>query len=121
MTAHQRIRGKPFNQQIVAFAEQILFNHTGSAVVTFRSIRRRNMEGSIRRRNIEERWNREKLLGIFGNPWSLKDGCVAVDPDPAAPARHMPMVNQEVKAEPTVTRTRNGARQTHLHHEKDGV
>ena len=25
MTAHQRIRGKPFNQQIAAFGEQILF------------------------------------------------------------------------------------------------
>ena len=30
-----------------------------------------------------------------------------VDRGPAAPARHIPMVNPEVKAEPTVTRTRN--------------
>ena len=30
-----------------------------------------------------------------------------VDPDPAAPARHIPMVNPEVKAEPTVTNPRN--------------
>ena len=30
-----------------------------------------------------------------------------VDPDPAAPARYIPMANPEVKAEPTVTRTRN--------------
>ena len=30
-----------------------------------------------------------------------------VDPDPAAPARYLLMVNPEVPAEPTVTRTRN--------------
>ena len=88
-TAHQRIRGKPFNQQIAAFGEQILFKrhkttgpqqklavnwmdgcwpgfktrteeHTVSnnaAVVTCRSIRKRNRE---------ERWNRELLLGMLG-------------------------------------------------------
>ena len=129
MTAHQRIRGKPFNQQIAAFGEQILFKphktagpqqklavnwmdgwlgfntRTGehivsnnAAVVTCRSIRRRNKE---------ERWNREMLLGILGNPWSLQDGRVEVDPDPAAPARYLPTVKPEVTAEPTVTRTRN--------------
>ena len=35
------------------------------------------------------------LLGMLGNPWSLQDGRVEVDPDP------------EVQAEPTPTRTRN--------------
>ena len=135
-TAHQRIRGKPFNQQIAAFGEQILFKRhkttgqqqklavnwmdgcwlgfntrTGehivsnnAAVVTCRSIRRRNKE---------ERWNRELLLGILRNHWSLQDGRVEVDPDPAAPARYLPVVNPEVPAEPTVTRIRikeNGRR-----------
>ena len=69
-----------------------------AAVVTCRSIRRRNKE---------ERWNREMLLGILGNPWSLQDGRVEVNPDPAAPATYLPMVNLEVQAEPTATRTRN--------------
>ena len=110
MTAHQRIRGKPLNQQIAAFGDQILFKphkttglqqklavnwldgcwlgfntRTGehivshnAAVVSCRSIRRRNKE---------ERRNRDMLLGILGNPWSLPDGRVEVGPDPAAPAR----------------------------------
>ena len=69
-----------------------------AAVVTCRSIRRRNKK---------ERWNREMLLGILGNPWSLQDGRVEVDPDPTAPARYHPMANLEVQAEPTATRTRN--------------
>ena len=47
------------------------------------------------------------LLSILGNPWSLQDGRVEVDPNPAAPARYIPMVNPEVEAESTVTRTRN--------------
>ena len=96
-TDHQRIRGKPFNQQTAAFGEQILFKphkttgpqhklavnwmdgcwlgfntRTGehivsnnAAVVSCRSIRGRNKE---------ERWNREMLLAILGNPWSLQDG-----------------------------------------------
>ena len=55
----------------------------------------------------EERWNREMLLGILGNPWSLQDGRVEVNPDPAAPARYLPMVKTEVQAEPKATRTRN--------------
>ena len=129
-TEHQRIRGKPFIQQIAAFGGQILFEphktagllqklavnwmdgcwlgfntRTGehvvsnnAAVVTCRSIRRRNKE---------ERWNRERLLGKLGNPWSLQDGRVEVDPDPAAPTRYIPMVNPEVKAEPTTTKSRN--------------
>ena len=62
---------------------------------------------SIRRRNKEERWNRERLLDILGNPWSLQDGRVEVDPDPAAPARYIPMVNLEIKAQPTTTKPRN--------------
>ena len=62
---------------------------------------------SIRRRNKEDRRNRELLLAILGNPWSLQDGRVEVDPDPAAPARYLPMVNPEVDAGPAVTKTRN--------------
>ena len=62
---------------------------------------------SIRRRNKEERWNRDMLLGILGNPWSLQDGRVKVDPNLAAPARDLPMVNPKIPAEPTATRTRN--------------
>ena len=69
-----------------------------AAVVTCRSIRRRNKD---------ERWNRELLLVILGTPWSSQNGRVEVDPDPAAPARYLPMVNPEVPAEPTATRTRN--------------
>ena len=76
--------------------EHIVSNN--AAVVTCRSVRRRNKE---------ERCNRERLLGILGNPWSLSDGRVEVDPDPAAPARYIPMVNLEVKAEPTATKPRN--------------
>ena len=76
--------------------EHIVSNN--AAVVTCRSILRRNKE---------ERWNRELLLGILGNPWSLQDGRVEVDPNPATQARYLPMVNLEVPAEPTATRTRN--------------
>ena len=47
------------------------------------------------------------LMGILGIPWSLQDGRVEVLPDPAAPARYLPIVNPEVPAEPTATRTRN--------------
>ena len=47
------------------------------------------------------------LLGILGNPWRLQDGRVEVDPYTAAPARYIPMVNPEVEAGPTVTKTRN--------------
>ena len=71
--------------------EHIASNHT--AVVTGRSIQRRNKE---------ERWNRAVLLGVLGNLWSLK-----VDLNPAAPGGYIPMVNPEVEAEPTVTKTRN--------------
>ena len=77
-----------------------------AAVVTCRSIRRRNKE---------ERWNREVMFEILGNPWSLEDGRVEVDPDPAAPARCLPM-NPEVPAEPIATRTRNeeNGRRSHI-------
>ena len=74
----------------------------------------------IRTRNKEERWNRDMLLGILGNPGSLQDGRVEVDPTPAALARYITMVNPEVEAGPTVTKTRKKC-QTHLHHEEDGV
>ena len=68
---------------------------------------------SIRRRNKEKRWNSDMMLGVFGNPWSLQDGRVEVDPNPAALARYIPMMNPEVEAGPTVTKTRkveNGRR-----------
>ena len=130
MSAHQRIRGKPFNQQIAAFGEQILFKPhktTGpqqklavkwmdGCWLGFNTRAGKHIVGnntavvacrSIRRRNKEERWNREMLLGVLGNPWSLQDGRVEVDPNPAAPARYLPMVNPEFPAEPTATRTRN--------------
>ena len=91
MTTHQRIRGKPFNQQIAAFGEQILFKPhktTGSQ----QKLAINWMDGcwlgfntrtgehivsnnaavvtcrSTRRRNKEERSNREMLLGILRNP-----------------------------------------------------
>ena len=48
---------------------------------------------SILRRNQEERGNRDMLLGILGNPWSLQDGRVEVDLNPAAPARYIALVN----------------------------
>ena len=84
-----------------------------AAVVTCRSLRRRNKE---------ERWNRERLLDVLGTPWSLQDGRVEVDPDPAAPARYIQMVNPEVKAEPTATKTEERRIwQTYLHHEEDRV
>ena len=128
-TAHQ-LRGKPLNQQIAAFDEQILFKPHKTAgplqklavnwmdgcwldfnTRTGEHIVRNNVAvvtcRSIRRRNKEERWDRERLLGIIGNPWSLQDGRVEVDPDPAAPARYIPMVNPKVKAEPTATKPRN--------------
>ena len=85
MTTHQRIRGKPFNQQIAAFGEHILFKphkttgpqqklalnwldgcwlgfntrtgeHNVSNNAAVVSCR------SIRRRKKEERWNRDMLL-----------------------------------------------------------
>ena len=77
---------------------------------------------SIRRRNKEERWNRDVLLGILENPGSLQDGRVEVDHIPAAPARTIPMVNPEVEAGPTTGEIQErGERQTILHHEEDGV
>ena len=77
---------------------------------------------SIRRRNKEGRSNRDMLLELLGNPWSLQDGRMEVDPNPAALARYIPMVSPDVEAGPTVTQTRNEReRQTHLHHEEDRV
>ena len=62
---------------------------------------------NIRRRNKEERWNRDMLLRRLRNLWSLQDGRVEADPNPAAPVRDIPMVNPEVEAGPTVSKTRN--------------
>ena len=130
MTVHQRIRGEPFNPQIAAFGEQIFFKPYKTAG-PLQKLAVNCMDGcwlgfntrtgehivsnnaavvichSIRRRIKEERWNRERLLGILGNRWSLQDGRVEVDPDPATPARYIPMVNPEIKAEPTATKPRN--------------
>ena len=33
------------------------------------------------------------LLDIFGTPWSMQDGRVEVEPNPAPPARKLPVVN----------------------------
>ena len=60
-----------------------------------------------RRRNKEERWDRDLLLGVLGNPWSLHDGRWEVDHNLGAPSEHVPMVKIEVVAEPTVVRTGN--------------
>ena len=117
-TDHQRIRGKPFNQQIAALGEQILFkphkttgpqqelavNWMDGCWLGFNTRMGEHIVSNtasvltcrcIRKRNKEERWNREMLLGMLGNPWSLQDGRVEVDPD------------LEVQAEPTATRTQN--------------
>ena len=122
MTAHQRIRGKPFNQQIAVFGKPVLFQphktagpqqelavnwldgywlgfntRTGEHIVSNKapvtSCR------SIRRGSEGESWNRDMLLGILGNPSSLQDGRVEVDDNSAEPA--IPMVNPEVEAGPT--------------------
>ena len=45
-------------------------------------------------------WEYSEILG-------LQDGRVEVDPNPVAPARHLPVVNLEIPAEPNATRTRN--------------
>ena len=121
MTAHQRISGKPINQKIAAFGEQIQFKPhktTGAqqklAVkwldgywLSFNTRTGRNIVSnnvavvscrSIQKRNKEERSNLEMLLGILGNPW------VEVDPHTAAPARYIPTVNPEMEAGPIVTK-----------------
>ena len=66
--------------------------------------------------------NRDVLLGMLGNPWSSQDGRLEVDPNLAAPARHIPMVNPEVEAGLRVIKTQKRREsQMHLHHEEDGV
>ena len=129
MTAHQRIRGKVFHQQVGAVGERILvkchktagplqklavnwlrlwlgFNtRTGEYVVSNKAAV--VMCRCIRRRNKEERWNRAFLLGVLGNPWSVQDGSVEVDYNSGAPSGSFPMVNEAVVAEPTVAKTRN--------------
>ena len=47
------------------------------------------------------------MFGLLGNPWSLQDGRVGVDPNPAAPSRYILMGIGEVEAGPTVTKARN--------------
>ena len=75
---------------------------------------------SIRMRNKEERWNRDMLRGILVNSWSLQDGRVEVNPNPAAPARYFPMLNPEVEAGPIPRKSRNeeNGRHIYLHHEE---
>ena len=50
---------------------------------------------------------RDMLLGILGNPSSMQDGLVEVQPSPAAPTKTPPMVNTEVEAGPTTTKSSN--------------
>ena len=60
------------------------------------------------------------LLGILGNPWSLQDGCVEVDPNSAAPARYIPIVISEVETDNNENQKQREC-QTHLRHDEDGV
>ena len=100
----RRFTNNPFFQQIAAFGEQILFKPHWAAGpqqklavkwldgcwLGFNTRTGENIESnaalvsccSIRRRNKEERWNRDMLLGILGNPWSLQDGRMEVGPQP---------------------------------------
>ena len=59
---------------------------------------------SIRRRNKEERWNLDLLLGILGNPWTLARRTRS---QPRSAVRYIPMVNPEVEVGLTVAKTRN--------------
>ena len=61
------------------------------------------------------------MLGILGNPWSLQDGRVEVNPDPAALARSSdgePGGSGRTDSDENQERRE---RQTHLHHVEDGV
>ena len=69
---------------------------------------------SIRRRHTEERWNRDMLLDVLGNPWSLQDGREVIDLNPAAPDRYIPMVNPEVEAGSTKTRNEDSGRRVYI-------
>ena len=139
MTANQRIRGKQVNQQIAAFGEQIFFNprktagpqqklavnwldgcclgfntrkhivSDSAAVVSCRSIRWRNKE---------ERWNRDMLLGIVGNPWSLQDGHLEVTLQRWPDTFRLRIQKWRPDSDENQRRRQ---RQTHLHHEEDGV
>ena len=119
MTVHQSIRSKPFNQQIAAFGEQILFkphkttgpqqklavNWTDGCWFGFNTRMSEHSLSSIRRRNTEERWNFEMLLGILGNPWSLQDGRVESRP---CRTSQMPSSGEPGgSGRTTATRTRN--------------
>ena len=44
---------------------------------------------------------------LLGNPWSLQDGRVKVDTNPAALASYVPIASPSVEAGPTVTKTRH--------------
>ena len=46
-------------------------------------------------------------MGVDENPWSLQDGRVEVNHNPAAQARTIPMVNPEVEAGATTAKSRN--------------
>ena len=52
------------------------------------------------------------LLGILRNLWSLQDGRVEVNPDPAAPARYLLMVNSGGRTDSEENQERR-ERQTH--------
>ena len=132
-----RIRGRPLNQQIAAFGGQFLFKphktagpqqklavnwmdgcwldfntrtvehivSNNAAVVTCRSIRKRNKE---------ERWNRDVLLGVFGNPRSLQDGRVEVNPKPHSASQ----ISSGGEPGGSGQNQERRERQTHLHHEE---
>ena len=112
---------KPFNQQIEAFDEQIPFKphttvgpqqklavnwldgcwlgfntRTGEHIASDKAAV--VLSRSIRGQSKVERWNRDVLLGILGNPWSLHGGRVKVDPNPITPPKYIPMVNPEAEA-----------------------
>ena len=76
---------------------------------------------SIRKRNQEERWNREMMLGILGNPWSLQDGRVEADHNPAAPAISSDGEHGDSGRADSDANQERREWQTHLHHEEDGV
>ena len=81
-----------------------------AAVVTWRSIRRRNKE---------ERWNCERLLSILGNPWSLQEDvwsrpcCTSQIHSDGEPGSQGWTDSNETQ--------KRRVRQTYSHHEEDGI
>ena len=144
MIAHQRIRGKVFNQQIAAFGEQIPskphktagslqklavnwldgcwfgFNTRTWELIVSNTTEVVACQG-IRRRYQEERWNRDLLLGGAREPVeSARRRCGSWSPSWSTKRIHS-------DAEPwscgwiDCGDEKRRARQTHLHPEEDGV